>query len=309
MINQLLVTLINSVLGTGKKTARGNMAYHCPYCNHHKPKLEINFTENKEGVNPWHCWVCDKKGKSVIPLLYQFKASPEKIAEAKSLVKDVSPGYIKEVKSNFLKLPKEYINLATNNNSILRKHAINYLKQRNITLKDIIKYDIGYCEDGLYANMIIIPTYDNDGKLNYFVARTFKNDEYIKYKNPQASRDIIPNEHFINWDIPIILCEGIFDAIAIKRNAIPLLGKNIQSNLMKKLVTSKMKKIYIALDQDAIKQALRFCEILLAEGKEVYFVDMQDKDPSEMGFTNFTKLIQKTIPLTYSSLLEYKLSV
>ena len=309
MINQLLVTLINSVLGTGKKTARGNMAYHCPYCNHHKPKLEINFTENKEGVNHWHCWVCDKKGKSIIPLLYQFKASPEKIAEAKSLVKDVSPGYIKEVKSNFLKLPKEYINLATNNNSILRKHAINYLKQRNITLKDIIKYDIGYCEDGLYANMIIIPTYDNDGKLNYFVARTFKNDEYIKYKNPQASRDIIPNEHFINWDIPIILCEGIFDAIAIKRNAIPLLGKNIQSNLMKKLVTSKIKKIYIALDKDAIKQALRFCEILLAEGKEVYFVDMQDKDPSEMGFTNFTKLIQKTIPLTYSSLLEYKLSV
>ena len=309
MINQLLVTLINSVLGTGKKTARGNMAYHCPYSNPHKPKLEINFTENKEGVNPWHCWVCDKKGKSVIPLLYQFKASPEKIAEAKSLIKDVSPGYIKEVKSNFLKLPKEYINLATNNNSILRKHAINYLKQRNITLKDIIKYDIGYCEDGLYANMIIIPTYDNDGKLNYFVARTFKNDEYIKYKNPQASRDIIPNEHFINWDIPIILCEGIFDAIAIKRNAIPLLGKNIQSNLMKKLVTSKIKKIYIALDKDAIKQALRFCEILLAEGKEVYFVDMQDKDPSEMGFTNFTKLIQKTIPLTYSSLLEYKLSV
>ena len=309
MINQLLVTLINSVLGTGKKTARGNMAYHCPYCNHHKPKLEINFTENKEGVNPWHCWVCDKKGKSIIPLLYQFKASPEKIAEAKSLVKDVSPGYIKEVKSNFLKLPKEYINLATNNNSILRKHAINYLKQRNITLKDIIKYDIGYCEDGLYANMVIIPTYDSDGKLNYFVARTFKNDEYIKYKNPQESRDIIPNEHFINWDIPIILCEGIFDAIAIKRNAIPLLGKNIQSNLMKKLVTSKIKKIYIALDKDAIKQALRFCEILLAEGKEVYFVNMQDKDPSEMGFTNFTKLIQKTIPLTYSSLLEYKLSV
>ena len=37
--NKLLVTLINSVLGTGKKTARGNMAYHCPYCNHHKPKF------------------------------------------------------------------------------------------------------------------------------------------------------------------------------------------------------------------------------------------------------------------------------
>ena len=176
-----LVTLINSVLGTGKKTARGNMAYHCPYCNHHKPKLEINFTENKEGVNPWHCWVCDKKGKSIIPLLYQFKASPDKISEAKSLVKDISPGYKKETKSNLLKLPKEYINLSVDNNSIIKKHALNYLKQRNITLKDILKYDIGYCEDGLYANMIIIPTYDLNGKLNYFIARIFRKYSFIKY--------------------------------------------------------------------------------------------------------------------------------
>ena len=60
--------------------------------------------------------------------------------------------------------------------------------------------------------------------------------------------------------IPIILCEGLFDAMAIKRNAIPLLGKNIQSNLMKKIVTSVVNKIYIALDRDAIKQALNFCE-------------------------------------------------
>ena len=309
-LNQLLITLINSVLGTGKKTARGNMAYHCPYCNHHKPKLEINFTENKEGVNPWHCWVCDKKGKSIIPLLFQSKASPEKISEAKSLVNTTSSFSYKDKSPTLLKLPSEYKRFThSNNNSIVAKHALAYLKKRNINIQDITKYDIGYCEDGLYANMIIIPTYDKDGKLNYFVARSFEKDVFVKYRNPQASRNIIPNEHLINWDVPVVLCEGLFDAMAIKRNAIPLLGKNIQSNLMKKLVTSKVEKIYIALDRDAIKQALRFCEILMAEGKEVYFVDMQDKDPSEMGFKNFTKLIQKTFPLTYFSLMEYKLSL
>ena len=113
----------------------------------------------------------------------------------------------------------------------------------------------------------------------------------------------------INWKVPIIICEGLFDAIAIKRNAIPLLGKNIQSELMKKIVSSFVNKIYIALDKDAIKQALHFCEQLMMEGKEVYLVDLQDKDPSEMGFENFTKLIQKTNPMTYSSLLEQKLSI
>ena len=76
---------------------------------------------------------------------------------------------------------------------------------------------------------------------------------------------------------------------------------------MKKIVTSSVEKIYIALDKDAQKQALTFCEQLMNEGKEVYLVDMQDKDPSEMGFENFTRLIQDTYPLTFSGLLEKKL--
>jgi hypothetical protein len=78
---------------------------------------------------------------------------------------------------------------------------------------------------------------------------------------------------------------------------------------MKKIVKSSVEKIYIALDRDAQKQALSFCEKLMSEGKEVYLVDMQDKDPSEMGFENFTKLIQDTYPLTFSSLLGKKLTL
>tara|TARA_X000001316_G_C916863_1_gene31129 strand:- start:613 stop:1086 length:474 start_codon:yes stop_codon:yes gene_type:complete len=157
--------------------------------------------------------------------------------------------------------------------------------------------------------MVILPTYDKEGTLNYFTARSFEKEPYVKYRNPQVSRDIIPNEHLINWNIPIILCEGMFDAMAIKRNAIPLLGKNIQRNLMKKIVTSMVQKIYIALDKDAMSQALKFCETLMAEGKEVYLLDLEDKDPSEMGFNNFTKLIQTTFPITYSNLLERKLAI
>jgi hypothetical protein len=84
---------------------------------------------------------------------------------------------------------------------------------------------------------------------------------------------------------------------AIKRNVIPLLGKNIQSNLMKKIVMSSVEKIYIALDRDAQKQALDFCEKLMNEGKEVYLSRYEDKDPSEMGFASFTNLNSRNIPL------------
>ena len=309
MVNQLLVTLVNSVLGSGKATARNNYAYHCPFCHHHKPKLEVNLTENREGKNPWHCWACNMRGTTIYNLFKQLKVEAGKFTELKSLVKTSKS--IKETQViNSVSLPDEYISLIDNKTSDIKaRHALAYLKRRNVNLHDIVKYNIGYCDKGLYANMIIIPTYDKDGRLNYFTARSFEKEPYVKYRNPSASRDIIPNEHLINWNIPIVICEGLFDAIAIKRNAIPLLGKNIQSNLMKRIVTSVVDKIYIALDKDAIKQALRFCENLMAEGKEVYLVDLQDKDPSEMGFKNFTKLIQNTVPLTYYDLMERKLAL
>lgn len=310
MENQLLVTLVNSVLGIGKPTSRGNYAYHCPFCHHSKPKLEVNLTENKEGNNPWHCWVCENRGKSIYQLFKALKVSSDKIQEARSLISSSKSIKDYKITQSKVELPPEYISLSTGDLSdIMARHALAYLKRRNINKFDVLKYNIGYCKNGLYSNMIIIPTYNKDGELNYFTARSFTKDPYIKYRNPDVSRDIIPNEHLVNWDIPIVLCEGLFDAIAIKRNAIPLLGKNIQSSLMKKIVTSVVDKIYIALDKDAIKQALKFCEILMAEGKEVYLVELEDKDPSDLGFTKFTKLIHNTFPLTYGELLERKLSL
>ena len=307
MINELLVNLVDSVLGTGKRTARGNKAYHCPYCNHHKPKLEVNFSQNKKGYNPWHCWVCNKKGSRVSSLFKKSGASSEKFEELKKLIG--AEIEIRETQSTVkLELPKEYKPIM-GSRDIIARHAFAYLKNRGITKDDIEKYNIGYCESGRYAKMVIIPSYDEQGNLNYFTGRSFEKEPFVKYRNPEASRDIVPFELFINWNIPLILCEGPFDAIAIKRNAIPLLGKNIQQNLMKKIVTSKVEKIYIALDTDAQKQALKFAEYFINEGKEVYFMDLEGKDPSEMGFNDFTKLIQKTFPIDQYGLMQRKLQL
>jgi DNA primase len=308
MVNELLVNLVNSVLGSGKRTARGNQSYTCPFCHHHKPKLEVNFTENSQGNNPWACWTCGKKGKTIKSLFKQVKVDASYFQELGKLVKNVSTDDIGEVKQNILELPKEFQTFI-DNKDIMARHALAYLKKRNISKQDILKYNIGYCNSGQFSNMIVIPSYDNNGKLNYFTARSFEKDPYTKYRNPETSRDIIPFELFINWDLPIILCEGPFDAMAIKRNVIPLFGKNIQPTLMKKLVESKVQKIYIALDNDAMKQALGFCEQLLDIGKEVYLVELSGKDPSDLGFENFTRLVQTISPLTQYKLMEKKLSI
>ena len=177
MINELLVSLVNSVLGIGKRTSKGNHSYNCPFCNHHKPKLEVNFTDNKNGDNPWHCWACDKKGRKLRSLFKQIKVSSEYFSQLKKLVKS---GYeVEEVKTEekILELPKEYKNIIGSKN-IISKHASAYLKRRNISEDDILKYNIGYCEYGPYADRVVIPSYDSKGKLNYFTSRTFKEDTF-----------------------------------------------------------------------------------------------------------------------------------
>lgn len=305
MVNHLLVNIVNSVLGVGKPTARGNQAHQCPFCHHTKPKLEINFSEGKK--NPWHCWVYNKKGTNLVTLLKQAKAPSDKIAEIKKHVSYVDYKNI-NIKVEAVKLPKEFKAFTQISKSDMTgRQALAYLKRRKVTKADILRYNIGYCEGGVYDKMIIIPSYSHEGTLNYFVARNFNEHSPVKYKNPPMSKDIVPFELFINWSSPLILCEGMFDALAIKRNAIPLLGKHIQKELMKKIVTSQVQKIYIALDKDAQNDAVKFCEYLMDEGKEVYLVDLEEKDPSEMGFNSITNLIQTTLPLNQYDLMAKKL--
>ena len=305
MVNHLLVSLVNSVIGAGKPTSGDNYSYSCPFCNHYKPKLEINFKENEEGLHNWHCWVCNKKGKKLVSLFKAVSAPDHKLQELKNYVK-ISFQEEHGVKIEALALPKEYKALFDASTSeVTVRQALRYLKERGINSTDIKRYNLGYCESGRYKDMIIIPSYDENGTLNYFVGRNFGPGD-MKYKNPQASKNIVPFELTINWDSPIVLCEGTFDAMAIKRNAIPLLGKILPEKLMKKIVSSNVKQVFIALDNDALKQAIKYCETLLNHGKEVFLVDLDQKDPSELGFTSFTKLLHKSTPLTFRTLMEKK---
>ena len=307
MSNAALIYLIDSVLGSGKPTSKGNRAYHCPECKHHKLKLEVNLDESSYHFQSYQCWVCSFKGKKLTTLFKKIEADSDKVNELRFLIKSSPKDNRQETTLKKVSLPTEFISLLNPPSNLTAKQAIHYLNKRGINKIDILKYNIGYCEFGVYSNMIILPSYDSNGNLNYFTSRSFNKNSKIKYKNPDVSRDIIGLELFINWNVPLVLCEGIFDAIAIKRNAIPLLGKNIQPELMKKIINSSVEKIYIALDKDAIKQALNFCETLMNEGKEVYLVDINEKDPSDMRFEKFTNLIQKTLPLTFSNLIENKL--
>lgn len=302
-----LLGSIENILGKSFKKARDNYAFHCPFCNHRKPKLEINMSTNEEGQNPWECWVCETKGRTIRSLLKQLKLPTNEAKEVlKYLPKGVQANYYKH---NTVELPKEFKLLTeAETNSYSAKKIKKYLYERGLTDNDFIKYSIGYATTGDYRGRIIIPSYSESNQLNFFVARSYDGN-YYKYKNPEVSKDIIFFENLINWNLPIVLCEGVFDAIAIRRNAIPILGKNISKTLLKKIITSPFKDVYIALDNDAKTTAINLAEKLANQGKRVFLVGMKDKDPSEMGFYNFTKLIQKAQELDLTQLMLHKLDL
>ena len=308
MENLLLLNCLESVLGKGKKSSSGNYAFTCPFCNHHKPKLEIKLQTNLKGENPYHCWVCNTKGLQLPTLFKKLKTPREKILELRSIL-GVSPKEDLQLTNTEVKLPEDFKHLIADT-SLEARRAKAYLKKRGITEIELVKYNIGHCTTGHYSNHIIIPSYDKQYNINYFVARSLDPNAYRKYDTPKCNKnEIIGFESLINWSLPIILVEGSFDAMAVRRNSIPLFGKTISKALMKKLVESNVKTIYIALDRDAKKDALDHALTLTNYGKEVYWIDMEDKDPSEMGFEQFTEKLHNATPLTFSDIMLLKMNI
>lgn len=313
-MENIISGLIDQVLGPGEKASRTNRKYFCPFpecssTNKNKKKLEVNIVTDSEGHNKWACWVCNNKGLTIRSLFKKIGAPKHIYDSLDSIIVKSDHGSNEMPVFNGVLPPDYKFLLNVKPTDILAKHALLYLKKRGITKEDILKYQIGYCEDGPYAERVIIPSYDSAGAINYFVGRTFDPETRLKYKYPENSRDIIPFEMYVNWNVPVILCEGVFDMMAIKRNVIPLLGKTITPKLLKKLISSDIKKVYIALDNDAMRVALKHCDTLMSMGKKVYLVSTQEKDASEMGFKSFLTQIQNTKELTSENLLKLKMSM
>ena len=128
----------------------------------------------------------------------------------------------------------------------------------------------------------------------------------MKYRNCTTTKDIIGFDLFINWDEPIILCEGVFDAMAFKRNAIPLFGKTVMNKLQKKIIESNVKKIYLALDNDALEDAIKISDNFINNGIDVRMIKFKEKDPSEIGFKDLLYLINRTTKTKFSDLMRLR---
>ena len=263
-------------MSTGRKTAiirevfgdcygsGSEMLFHCPKCEHHKRKLSINVEKDA-----WKCWVCDWSGRNLTKIVRRYgEEEPEQRVE----------------------LPKEFKSLANKTVPRSASAALRYLRERGIKKDDIIRWKIGYCEDGEFAKRIIIPSFSLNGHSNYFIARSY-DGHWKRYLNPKASRNIVFNHLFLDFEDDLTIVEGAFDAIVAGPNAVPLLGSTLrETSILFQEIVRNDTTVYMALDPDAKAKEHKIMELLLKYGVQIYKVNLNDyNDVGEMSPEDFKK--------------------
>jgi DNA primase len=260
----MLIGVLESFLGECRKNNEetGQVSFDCPACSADKGMSEGDGKGNLEinyNIGVFKCWSCKDTNNMYGPVMKLLKkyGSP-KIIRKYLLIKPESEVKTKKKKSELgLELPESYKKLSEcTDRDFKYGMALNYLRQRGITDEIIKEYEIGYTTKGKFFNRIIIPSYDADGVLNYFIARWFAKDyTKLKYLNPDAEKqEIVFNEGKVNWDATIYLVEGATDHI-VTPNSIPLLGKFLPAKLLDLLYEKASVNIVIVLDDDAYEDA------------------------------------------------------
>lgn len=264
-MSHLLVDILEGLFGEHRKhnDDTGQIAFDCPACSEEKGltsgdgkgNLEINY--NRSMFRCWSCYEVNDMHGPIMKLLKRY--GNKKIIHDYLLVKpDAETAVGKEHVEIIVELPEGYKKLSECTSKDYKSdQAKQYLYDRGITDEIIKYYDIGYTYIGKYFNRIIIPSYDSNGVLNYFIARWFaKEYTKLKYLNPLVEKqEIIFNEWRINLDGTIYLVEGATDHI-VTPNSIPLLGKFISDVLLELLQDYATGLIVIVLDDDAWEDAV-----------------------------------------------------
>jgi DNA primase len=258
----VLIELLEDVLGDHKQHygSKGQISFDCPVCAEEKGletgdgkgNLEINYSRHV-----YKCWACSETNGTHGPLGKLFDKYGTK--KQKKVYELIKPEELKkeEVWRPKLRLPEGFTKFSDSNPIFIpHREAMNYLTSRGITNEIIERFGIGYTVKGDFAFRIVVPSYNKEGELNYFIARAWANKK-MKYKNPAVPKDeIIFNESLINWEKDVYLVEGAFDSFFLE-NSIVMLGKVMSKLLFETLYNNAKGDIIICTDGDAWQNGLK----------------------------------------------------
>lgn len=293
----------------------GQRIFNCPCCTEenggipdNKYNLEISFEKDLNRGGVFNCWKCQSRDRGMSGNVFKlirkygttdiykkFKECVNSILSSRMYDIDAFTGLTETISvKEDLKLPRTFrkIDIKTCKN----KSLLLYLSKRKIDQKMIDRFNLGYTEfeneDFAYRGRLIIPSYDQFGELNYFIGRDYTEKGKIKYRNCDADKkELVFQESLVDWDAPIYLCEGAFDAMRFPNNGISMLGKVLTKDtaLFKALYKKANSTITIVLDGDTNEDETKKIYSLLNFGRlrgKIKYINMAEnckyKDMSEL---------------------------
>lgn len=314
---QIVLSFVEKIFDEPKKKKDNLIEYefNClsKTCSHDHNKFNLCYNIN---INKFHCWKCNYRG-GISDLLKDYGTEDdfEIISSVvQDIKKEVSYSSENKVKKDLF-LPESFCYLKDcDNNDYHYKNALKYLSERGIGKKEIDKFKLGYAVKGKYRFRIVVPSFDKEGKLNYFDCRSFYPNIKPNYLKPDKNIikkfDIIFNESNVSFYSPIYLVEGVFDMFPVF-NCVPMLGKKINNVLLNKIIKHKT-PVVICLDEDAVSDVIKMFEILNSFGIDVYWCPIKDdlaKIYEEQGKVGIVKTLSGIKKMDMKTIMELKMNI
>lgn len=193
-----------------------------------------------------------------------------------------------------------------NDFTVAEQNIKDYVAKRGWDVQTIHNLGIGYCEHGFFRDRVIVPVYDEYGRLMTFVARAAWNcDHEDRYKYPLKSllSRSIWGLHKRLDGVPIFV-EGFSDALRLRMygyNAYAVLGNqlgDVKLEMIRNLF-SRHEKIIVIPDGDAGGDVLKNWFKKLIHQFKVHFVDLREfgekVDVDDLGSKYGKKMIDRVV--------------
>lgn len=283
MKQQTLQDLIERKVVLGKQSAKGFRALRCQVCHDHSERAGFRFDG---GEIQYNCFNCGSKfhftegdtsvSKNARRILECYGITREELNEVtgssfllkKAETKEITLESMKPQVSLYtpeVKLPPNSHPLGSDFCDELQAPIIEYLLSRHI---DPLRLNAHFSTDPKFLNRVIIPC-TREGKIIFWQARTILPGVKPRYMSPSVVKDAVLwgyDNIFRNYDQPLFITEGIFDAEPL--DGIALLGSKLNEAKLEILNRSKRRKI-VVVDRDDNGSAL--AEMALEHGWEITF--------------------------------------
>lgn len=247
-------------------------AFSCPVCNDvrkDKKKLIIRLADGT-----FHCWICEARGRNFWNLFRKLAPAALHDPQCEGLFGDrrAAPSVATPAESEqAVSLPSQLFLVGLDGAQDPDILAVrSYLLNRGLTRNDMLRWRIAATTTGRLRRKAIVPSFDTDGELNYYVARTI-DDSPFKYNNCKRPKtEVVFNEVDVDWTMPVTLVEGVFDAMKCPENTVPVLGSSLprDSVLFRRLWEHRC-KVTVAFDPDLKAKSHKVCSELSKAGLEV----------------------------------------